>query len=221
MQLYLLLLVALFSHPLCASIQTAETIEAFDVPTDEAEIVDYFRSGTFNKTVEMLTHTAFAKIKALEQLPSNAAIIFDIDDTALSNFEFSERCKQSGEKFTTAFRQYVHEANAPAIPEVLEFYKKIVALDIKVIFLTYRHEKYAEYTAANLKSCGYTNYHGLILRSDAETSLSAADYKQACRKRVTQDGYAIIATIGDQASDFVGDNTGIKIKLPCYYASSN
>ena len=59
------------------------------------------------------------------------------------------------------------------------------------------------------------------MRTDKETSLGAALFKQQWRKKLTQEGKNIVLTIGDQDSDLEGDDTGIKVKIPCYYASSN
>ena len=73
-----------------------------------------------------------------------------------------------------------------------------------------------EATRRNLIEQGYTKFDTLIVRSEAERNLSAASFKLQKRNELVKNGYDIIASVGDQQSDFEGGNTGYEIKLPNY-----
>lgn len=64
----------------------------------------------------------------------------------------------------TYFEEYVAKATAPALPEVLELYEKLLALGIKVAFITGRHEYEREPTVKNLRSAGYHTWEKLVLK---------------------------------------------------------
>ena len=64
----------------------------------------------------------------------------------------------------TYFDEYVANATAPALPEVLELYEKLLSLGIKVVFITGRHDTEKEATIKNLRSAGYHTWEKLVLK---------------------------------------------------------
>lgn len=56
------------------------------------------------------------------------------------------------------------KGEAPALPESLKLYNKLVSLGIKVVFLTGKGEDERNVTVANLKKVGYHTWEKLILR---------------------------------------------------------
>lgn len=64
----------------------------------------------------------------------------------------------------TSFNAWVRKSRAPALPESLKLYKKLMSLGIKIIFLCGRSEDTREATACNLKRVGYHTWEKLILR---------------------------------------------------------
>ncbi|OMP12789.1 Acid phosphatase (Class B) [Corchorus olitorius] len=56
------------------------------------------------------------------------------------------------------------EGKAPALPESLKLYSKLLSLGIKVVFLTGRPEDQRSATATNLKKVGYRTWEKLILK---------------------------------------------------------
>lgn len=64
----------------------------------------------------------------------------------------------------TQFNEWVALGAAPALPESLKLYKKLLSLGIKVVFLTGRSEVVREITARNLKKVGYYSWEKLIFR---------------------------------------------------------
>ena len=73
-------------------------------------------------------------------------------------------CFRAEEYNSTSFNAWVEEGVAPALPASLDFYKKLIDLGFKVVFLTGRHETYKEITISNLKNQGYTTWEKLILK---------------------------------------------------------
>lgn len=65
---------------------------------------------------------------------------------------------------STSFNAWVLEGIAPALPESLKLYKKLLALGIKVAFLTGRGEAQRNVTETNLKNAGYDTWEKLILK---------------------------------------------------------
>ena len=114
------------------------------------------------------------------------------------------------------WHQWLIKADAPAIPQTKRLYDWLVSKNIKVIFVTGRYQEVKEATRKNLLEQGYIKYDTLIVRQPVEHNIPAAEFKALKRDELVKKGYKIIASIGDQWSDLVGGNAGIKIKLPNY-----
>ncbi|RDX57601.1 Stem 28 kDa glycoprotein, partial [Mucuna pruriens] len=143
----------------------------------------------------------------------------------------------------TSFSEWVDLGEAPALPESLKLYKKLLSLGVKIVFLTGRPLDQKDITAQNLKLAGYHTWTKLIVKSVSsylfyktkptyystytkDPSIyhgkTAVTYKSAERKKVEESGYRIIGNIGDQWSDILGTNTGLrtfKLPDPLYYIS--
>ncbi len=146
------------------------------------------------------------------------AIILDIDETTLSNYE-----EMVGADFaydSARFNAWVDSAKAPAIPGTLRIFQEAQKLGVAVIFLTGRTESQRAVTEQNLHNAGFDNWQQLILRQSEEESLSALDYKSAARGRVVASGYKIILNVGDQWSDLRGKplaEYSVKYPDPYYF----
>jgi predicted secreted acid phosphatase len=75
---------------------------------------------------------------------------------------------------------------------------------VAIFFITGRHETQRTATERNLQSVGYTGYTELIMESRGAHYVSAADFKAPQRAQIEQQGYTIIANVGDQPSDLDG-----------------
>lgn len=64
----------------------------------------------------------------------------------------------------TSFDEWVMEGAAPALPESLWLYNKLLSIGIKVVFLTGRDESQRNTTGSNLKNVGYHTWDQLILK---------------------------------------------------------
>jgi acid phosphatase len=73
-----------------------------------------------------------------------------------------------------------------------------------IFFITGRGESQRAATERNLQAVGYTGYTQLIMEPHGARYVSAADFKAPQRAQIEQQGYTIIANIGDQPSDLDG-----------------
>lgn len=55
----------------------------------------------------------------------------------------------------TSFNKWVDLGEAPALPESLKLYKKLLSLGIKIVFITGRPLAQQDVTAKNLKTAGF------------------------------------------------------------------
>lgn len=176
-------------------------------------VKDYYESGRYDKELEEIYLDAKSKVDKI-QMKQNSAAIFDVDDTALSNYEISKRLDYGYDY--KIIQDWVMSAKLPAIKQTLEFYNYLKSKRVKLIFLTGRQIKEYDATYRNLIEQGYTDFDTLIVRSEQERKLGAAQFKLQKRKELTLKGYEIIICVGDQWTDFEGENTGIKVKIPNY-----
>jgi acid phosphatase len=184
-----------------------------NLDTAKKLVREYYESGTYEKECEMAVSAGIKEIES-NQLPANAAAIFDVDDTALSNYKSS---KQIGFGYVPShWKTSMENGDAEAIPQTKKFYDWLISKKVKVVFLTGRDAEDFIATKNNLIKRGYTQFDTLIVRNKQEKKLSAASWKETMRKELSQKGYNIVASIGDQWSDLSGEFTGVKIKLPNY-----
>ncbi|MEP0860264.1 MAG: hypothetical protein HRF52_02365 [Ignavibacterium sp.] len=181
-------------------------------------VKDYYESGRYDKELEEIYLDAKSKIDKIEVKPNSAAI-FDVDDTALSNYEISKRLDYGYDY--QIIQDWVMSAKLPAIKQTLEFYNYLKSEGVKLIFLTGRQIEEYDATYKNLIEQGYNGFDTLIVRSKQERKLGAAEFKSQKRKELTEKGYVIIINVGDQWTDLDGPYSGIKVKIPNYLYKIN
>lgn len=210
-----IILLLIFSIPIIVFIgcSSSEDFAIENLDTSKKIVQDYYESGKFDKECAAIIDDAIEKINKL-QLNDKSAVVFDIDETALSNYIHT---KEIGFGFIMdLWHQWLIKADAPAIPQTKRFYDWLISKNINVIFVTGRYQEVKEATRKNLFEQGYTKFDTLIVRQPEEQKIPAAEFKALKRDELVKKGYKIIASIGDQWSDLVGGNAGIKIKLPNY-----
>lgn len=176
-------------------------------------IQNYYESGAFDTECKAIIDDALSQIEKLT-ITDSSAVIFDIDETALSNYKHT---KEIGFGYKhELWTEWLEEADADAIKQTKRFYDWLISKNINVLFLTGRTVNERDATVKNLHDRGYTLYDTLIVRNLNELKIPAAEFKAQKRQELVSRGYKIIANIGDQWSDLVGGNSGIKIKLPNY-----
>jgi hypothetical protein len=146
------------------------------------------------------------------------ALVLDIDETSLSNYN-----NLAATNFTNTIGQLaigVVAGNDPPIQPTLDLYNFAKANGVAVFFITGRPASIPfvrTQTENNLHSAGYQNWDGLILNPSAGGS--AIPYKSGERAKLEQQGYDIVANVGDQESDLRGGHaeTGFKLPNPFYF----
>jgi acid phosphatase len=205
--------ILLFLLVLTGCSSTAPALKIMNLGAAKNAVQGYYESGEFDRECSKIIDDAISHLNS-EKVTNRSAVVFDIDETALSNYE---QTKSIGFGYINKmWIDYIQQAKAPAIKETKRFYDYLVSRNIHVIFLTGRTEDLYEATKRNLIGQGYTLFDTLIVRSAAERKIPAAEFKTLKREELVKKGYDIIACIGDQWSDLVGGNTGYKIKLPNY-----
>ena len=138
------------------------------------------------------------------------AIVFDIDETTLSNYSAIDK-----DNFTFGTNSQ-HEATdkiGTAIVPSLDLFNLAKKKGIAIFLITGRREDVRTPTADNLTSEGYTGYKELVLRPVGGGG-TTVDYKAGARKAIEDQGYKIVANVGDQYSDLAGGHSQVVFKLP-------
>lgn len=198
---------------LIISCSSSEIFQLQNLDISKKLVENYYESGQFDTECKDVYDDAIKQIEKLS-LPQNAAVVFDVDETVLSNYNNTKSI--SFGYVQDIWHNDILHADEPTIPQTKIFYNWLISKNIKIIFLTGRYQEIYEATKKNLITTGFSQYDTLIVRNADEIKMPAAKYKIQKRHELVKKGYNIIACVGDQWSDLEGDNTGIKIKLPNY-----
>ncbi|CAL9301117.1 HAD family acid phosphatase [Streptomyces sp. SudanB182_2057] len=158
--------------------------------------VDY---ATWQKDCQAVMDQALPYLKqriAAARPGEKQAIVLDIDNTALeTDFGFS----------------YPQPANRP----VLDAARYAQEHGVSLFFVTARPGVLYWPTEYNLEHDGY-EVSGLHVRGLTDLFKDVAAYKTAQRVGIENDGYTIIANIGNNATDLSGGHAEKTFKLPDY-----
>lgn len=191
----------------CSSNQILNLSAAKDI------VKDYYESGKYDEEMNEVIEGAkekFSKIKVKQ----NSVVIFDVDETALNNFGLA---KQMGFGYVYDLnKKWNAELKAPAIEQTKDLYSYLLKKEFSIIFLTGRNSTEYEVTYKNLIQAGYTKFDTLITQRENEQNLNAQEFKSKVRTELTNKGYEIVGTVGDQWTDLNGPYSGIQIKIPNY-----
>lgn len=178
------------------------------------EIIHYHDSGEYMHEVDIQFQQA--KIFLNHYLTSNKtqkpAIVLDIDETVLSNYEALR--SQNFNDDETAFIKQITSGNYHAIPAALDLYHYAKEKNVAVFFITGRYENFRASTIKNLHQAGFDGWDGLYLKPVDYHAKSAAPYKTKTRQKIQENGYDIVLNIGDQKSDLRGGFADKTVKLP-------
>ncbi|XVF26871.1 hypothetical protein REPUB_Repub14bG0057100 [Reevesia pubescens] len=208
-------------------VETNNVVGWIKVPEECEDYVGHYMLGDqYRKDSRVVANQAllYAQSLSLSRGRDGKDIwVFDIDETTLSNLPYFAQHGFGVEPYNlTLFRKWVMEGKAPALPESLKLYKKLLSLGTKVVFLTGRPEDQRNVTANNLRKAGYHTWEKLILKGSSYSGKTAMVYKSSERKKLENSGYRIIGNMGDQWSDLLGDNVSnrtFKLPDPMYYIS--
>jgi predicted secreted acid phosphatase len=147
--------------------------------------------------------------------------VLDIDETSLSNWPAYR--VNGWARITTgscdlehgpcSIRAWQAMAASKALPPTLDLAKRAESLGVAVFFITGRPPELREATERNLRREGYRPA-GVILLPPGVTFKSAVDFKAPERRKIAEQGYTIILSMGDQESDLRGGYAEKTFKLP-------
>jgi len=187
--------------------------ELVNLDTVKKVVGDYYESGRYDEECRVIIDDAFKKIKDVN-LTKNSTVVFDIDETSLSNYN---HIKEIGFGYCIEiWNEWLNKADGTALYHTKRFYDFLISQNVRIAFITGRYTSTREATITNLINQGYTQFDTLITRNEDELKIPATIFKAGKRRELAELGYEIIANIGDQWSDLEGEYSGIKIKLPNY-----
>lgn len=220
--------------------QAVDTKWPINIGVLEPQLILY-RCTDYMKDFAAVTDEAHAWIAQRAPQVENAAVVFDIDETSLSNWDeiyhnqfgyvATGSCNLGNPHAFCGENAWELSARATALPPTLGLFRFIKTVKdkngkgIAVFFITGRHESQVERraTARNLRKVGYDAWDGLTLRPASTKSEDVAAYKSGERAAIEQRRYTIIANLGDQYSDLNGNATGehadrcFKLPNPFYF----
>lgn len=164
-----------------------------------------------DKAIAFLRRRA-AHLRAQEK----PAMVLDIDETSLSNYEQLLRMGFAFNK--NAFDAWADSAQAPAIQGTLRLFKEAQQLGVSVFFITGRPESQRAVTERNLDAQGFKNWKQLILRPSSTMKETVDEYKSSMRAQIVAQGYTLVLNVGDQWSDLKGaPEAEFSVKYPDPY----
>ena len=190
---------------LIAALIAAATAHADEpkAPAPPDEIIAYHDSGEWEADTTRQIRRA-RRVLSHHLDDHRPAIVLDIDDTSLSNYE----CL----KAVDFDRAAADCAGLPAIPQTLRLYRYAHRHGVTVFFVTGRREKARDDTVDNLKAEGYTRWKALRMRPNDQPLSRKDGWKARTRRTIERRGYRIVVNVGDQRSDL--DGTARRFKLP-------
>ena len=183
----------------------------------------YHDSGAYDRDLALVANNASRWLNARAHAVTKPALVLDIDETALSNWEILKLddmgrpilgpCEpQTGAP--CGWAAWDQLGRDPAIAPTLQVFQLARSLNITVFFITGRPESQRAATERNLAAAGYKGYQKLYMVPDGAHFPSAADFKAPIRAEIERAGYKIIANMGDQPSDLKGGHAEKTFLLP-------
>jgi hypothetical protein len=200
-----------------------------NIDTYKRQLIKYHDGGNYIADIAAVIDAATAYVLGRAKEVRRPAVVLDIDETSLSNwdnlkaddFGFIEggTCSLQ-EKMPCGFSDWIDRAIAPPIEPTLKFFNSLRAKDVNiaVFFITGRRDKQRQATLWNLDRAGFNGRAGVATRPDDQHG-SIVPFKSGERDKVAEK-YTIVANIGDQDSDLEdlkGKSAECSFKLPNPY----
>lgn len=183
----------------------------------------YQQYGGYERDLATVAGQAQAYFDAHLANVKKPAMVLDIDETSLSNWE---QIKANDFAYFPAgdcshlpagpcgVLAWDALAKAPPIVPILALFNDAKAHHVAIFFITGRHEVERAATERNLTLAGYADWAELMMEPDGLHPKSAADFKAPARKSIEDRGYHIIVNVGDQPSDLAGAHAERGFLLP-------
>jgi predicted secreted acid phosphatase len=160
--------------------------ELINMDMAKAAVQNYYEKGQYDAEMKEIIDDTIDKLSKMNFTDKSLAV-FDIDETILSNYPHT---KEIGYGFNwKLWNEWLLQADAPVIPQTKRLYDWLIDNGVNVVFIT---------------------------GSPKTSKMSAGVFKNYERSVLADKGYEIVINVGDQWSDFEGENNGLKVKLPNY-----
>jgi predicted secreted acid phosphatase len=215
---------------LLASCSTREESTFITVTKQPANVGDagiaaraYHDSGAYDRDLALVANKAAHWITENARTARQPALVLDIDETSLSNWEiiklddFGRPIAGPCDPASGApcgWAAWDQLGRDPPIEPTLQVFRIAHAANVAVFFITGRPESQRAATEGNLRKAGFGGYTRLFMVPNGAHYASAADFKTPVRVEIEKLGYTIIENMGDQPSDLRGGHAEKKFLLP-------
>src|SRR5499427_3854207 len=184
-------------------------------------VEQYIVGGRYDEDFAKVVNSAEAWLEARAPVAVKPAIVLDIDETSLSNWPAYRlngwvRIANGGcdlQQGPCGLRAWQALGQSKALAPTLALARRARELNVAVFFITGRPSNLRDATERNLKDEGY-EWTGLIMEPEGAAFASASDFKAPERRKISEQGYTIILSLGDQQSDLSGGYAERTFKLP-------
>jgi len=183
----------------------------------------YHDDGEYDRDLVTVAGKAAEWVNDRAGKVAKPALILDIDETSLSNWEVLKRddfgrpvpgpCAP-GLDTPCGWAAWDLLGRDPAIAPTLRLFNLARSLNVTVFFITGRPENQRIATERNLVEAGYGGFAKAYFVPDGAHFTTAVDFKAPIRAQIEQMGYTIIANVGDQPSDLIGGHAEKMFLLP-------
>jgi hypothetical protein len=187
----------------------------------QQQVDEYIRSGRYEEDVGSVVADARAWLDERAKTAAKPAVVLDIDETSLSNWP-AYRLNGWGRVVgggcnlrdgPCGLRAWQALGQSKALAPTLALARRALELGVAVFFISGRPPHLREATERNLRHEGY-QWTGVVLLPEAAHFASAVDFKAPERRKIAEQGYTIILSLGDQESDLKGGFAERTFKLP-------
>ena len=208
--------------PLAAiTLACAGKASILDLPAARQQVEAYIDSGRYAADCAAVAARAQEYLERRAHDVKKPAVVFDIDETSLSNWP-AYRANGWGrvtagpcdlESGPCGLRAWQAMGQSKAIPSTLALARRARSLGVAVFFISGRPPNLREATERNLRAEGY-EWERVILLPEGAAFESAVDFKAPQRRKLAEEGYTVLFSIGDQQSDLAGGYAERAFKLP-------
>jgi predicted secreted acid phosphatase len=187
----------------------------------QGRIERYISSGQYDADVLAVVQRARTYMEKRAAAVQKPAIVLDIDETSLSNWPayrvdgwarlINGPCDL--DRPPCGIRAWQASGASRAIAPTLALVTRANELGVAVFFITGRPAELQVATERNLTEVGY-KFARVVLQPVGAEFASAVDFKAPVRRRIAEEGYTVILSMGDQESDLRGGYAEKTFKLP-------
>jgi predicted secreted acid phosphatase len=202
------------------SLQCAlENCEPANASIVKDDIRMYRESGQWDDAISCVVQQARQALEKYIPVGKNKyAVVFDIDETLLSNWQHLVVGDFGYDHDRT--KRWEMAAKDPAILSMLDLYNFAKKNGFALFLITGRRENQREATELNLRRAGYKGWKAVYFKPMDYKGSSAVPFKSHWRHVIENMGYTIVVSIGDQMSDLLGTPQALhnfKLSNPAYY----